>query len=180
MSQEPLRLHVYPDPILSRRQPEVKKVDAQLRRQVRSMFDLMYASKGIGLAANQAGLPLKLMIMNLTGDPEKREEEMVFINPRITKTSKEMVEEEEGCLSFPEVRVMVQRHQHVSLKATGLEGEELFFDEVDDLFSRCIQHEMDHLSGVTFVERLSPEQRALIADKLKAMEEAHHLKSQNP
>ncbi|MGE4159493.1 MAG: peptide deformylase [Planctomycetota bacterium] len=174
---EPLHLHVYPDPILSRRQPEVKKVDAQLRRQVRAMFDLMYANKGIGLAANQAGLPLKLMVMNLTGDPDKREEEMVFINPKITSASKEMIAEEEGCLSFPEVRVKVQRHAHVSLKATGLEGEDLFFDEVEDLFARCIQHEMDHLAGITFVERLDPEQRALIADRLKAMEEAYRLKS---
>lgn len=116
------------------------------------MFQLMYAAKGIGLAANQVDLPLQLFVLNLAADPEEGEE-LVFINPVVSQP-KGQAEAEEGCLSLPEVNGTVLRPEKIHISAFDLSGNEI--DEtVDGLFARAIQHEVDHLNGVLFIDRVS-------------------------
>ena len=129
-------------------------MDAELRRIVREMFDLMYESNGIGLAANQVDLPYRLFVMNLKADPKEPEEERVFINPVLSK-HKGSAEAEEGCLSLPGLYCQVIRPERVTLNAFDLSGQE-FRDELKGLFARVAQHEVDHLDGVLFIDRLSP------------------------
>jgi len=116
------------------------------------MFRLMYQAQGIGLAANQVDLPLRLFVINLAGDPEEGEE-MVFINPVISKP-KGQAEADEGCLSIPQVNGTVLRPSKIHISAYDLNGNEI--DEtVDGLLARAIQHETDHLDGVLFIDRMS-------------------------
>ena len=143
----------YPHPVLRHKSKPLKKVDAELRRIVGEMFEVMYQDKGIGLAANQVDLPYRLFIINLQADPLAGEE-FVFINPVIT-ARKGMAEAEEGCLSLPSLYGDVKRPETVSLNAYSLAGEEVTLD-LDGLFARAVQHEIDHLDGVLFIDRLSP------------------------
>ena len=113
----------------------------------------MYQQKGVGLAANQVGLPYRFFILNLEGDPAKAPE-YVFLNPEIAGRSG-TVEAEEGCLSFPEIYAPVKRSEKVVLSAYNLDGEELNY-ELSGLFARAVQHEYDHLDGVLFIDRLTP------------------------
>jgi peptide deformylase len=116
------------------------------------MFDLMYESRGVGLAANQVDLPLRLFVVNLQSDPEEGEE-LVFVNPVISRP-KGTAEQEEGCLSFPGLQCQVKRPETVRLNAYDLRGNE-FEGEVNGFLARVIQHELDHLDGVLFIDRLS-------------------------
>lgn len=116
------------------------------------MFQLMYAANGIGLAANQVNLPLQLFVLNLTANPDEGEE-MVFINPVISQP-KGQDEADEGCLSLPEVNGAVWRPEKIRIRAFDLSGNEI--DEtVGGLLARAIQHEVDHLNGVLFIDRVS-------------------------
>jgi peptide deformylase len=132
----------------------LRRVDADLHRMVREMFDLMYEARGVGLAANQVDLPYRFFIINLQSDPKAADEEFVFINPVITGR-KGMSEAEEGCLSLPSLYGDVKRPERITLNAYGLGGDELTM-ELDGLFARAAQHEIDHLDGVLFIDRLSP------------------------
>jgi len=129
-------------------------VDKELHGYVREMFDLMYEARGIGLAANQVDLPYRLFVINLESDPEAKDQEFVFLNPVIT-ARKGMAEAEEGCLSIPGLYADVKRPERVTLNAYNMAGEELNL-ELDGLFARAVQHEIDHLDGVLFIDRLSP------------------------
>jgi len=143
----------YPHPALRRKSTPVTRIDQELRDAVREMFELMYASEGIGLAANQVGLPFRLFILNLTADPNEKDQEHVFINPEILKR-KGTQEAEEGCLSFPKLYHPVKRFGQITVEAFDLDGNG-FELTVDDLGSRAIQHETDHLDGVLFIDRLT-------------------------
>ncbi len=118
------------------------------------MFELMYDARGIGLAANQVALPFRFFILNLTADREQRTEEQVFINPEIVKRHS-TIEDEEGCLSLPGLYAKVRRARKIRVRAYDLTGE-LFERDVDDLLSRAIQHETDHLDGKLFIDYLEP------------------------
>ena len=120
---------------------------------VEQMFELMYAAKGIGLAANQVDLPLRLFICNLTATRGEGEE-YVFVNPVLSR-HKGLSEREEGCLSFPGLYAPVRRPETVRLQAYSLAGAEIQL-ELDGLMSCVVQHEVDHLDGVLFIDRLSP------------------------
>ncbi|MEN6458808.1 MAG: peptide deformylase [Thermoguttaceae bacterium] len=148
-----LQVLKYPHPALRHPAKLLRRVDGEIKKVVREMFDLMYASKGVGLAANQVGLPYRLFVLNLEADPKKAEEH-VFINPVISRRSG-TVEAEEGCLSFPEIYAPVKRSEKVSISAYNLAGEEVTL-RLDGLFARAFQHEFDHLDGVLFIDRLSP------------------------
>ena len=141
----------HPHPTLYYKSKPVKRVDAELRRSVAEMFDLMYEARGIGLAANQVGLPLRLFVMNLTGESGEGEE-MVFINPTINRATG-TDEAEEGCLSLPGVYGPVLRPAEILFTAYMLNGEK-FERKVDGLFARCVQHETDHLDGIMFIDRM--------------------------
>ncbi len=131
------------------------------------MFDLMYASKGIGLAANQVDLPLRLFVLNLAAKPGEGEE-MVFLNP-VIGLPKGSEEAEEGCLSLPGLYANVIRPKQVRVNAYNLEGKEYSAD-VTGLLARCIQHELDHLDGVLFTDRMQPSARFDIQDEMHEFE----------
>ncbi|MBM4076190.1 MAG: peptide deformylase [Planctomycetes bacterium] len=153
----PLEIVLYPHPALRWKSKPIKTLDSDLERVVAEMFELMYAAKGIGLAANQVALPYRLFILNLAGDPAEKSEELVFINPKFTRR-KGTVEGEEGCLSFPGVYGNVKRSANVSIEAHNLKGE-CFEYMLDDLAGRAVQHESDHLDGVLFIDKMVEEDR---------------------
>ncbi len=149
-----MRIVQYPHPALRHLSKPLRRVDAELHHMVREMFDLMYEANGIGLAANQVDLPYRLFTINLESDPQARDQEFTFINPVLTDR-KGMSEAEEGCLSLPGLYAEVKRPERVVLNAYTLGGQEVTL-ELDGLFARAIQHEIDHLDGVLFIDRLSP------------------------
>ncbi len=114
----------------------------------------MYKAEGIGLAANQVDLPYRLFVLNLASDPAATDEEFVFLNP-VLRSHKGMAESEEGCLSLPGLYGDVRRPERVVLNAYNLQGEEVTLN-LDGLFARAAQHEVDHLDGILFTDRLSP------------------------
>lgn len=160
-----LQIVTYPHPTLRHKSKPIKRVDTELRGLVREMFELMYAHRGIGLAANQVDLPLRMFVMNLEGDPA-RGEEYVFLNP-VVSHPKGTEEQEEGCLSLPELYEPVVRPKRVRVQAYGLDGRE-FAADVDGMFARCVQHELDHLDGVLFIDRVNP---TLVPEMQPALEE---------
>ena len=143
----------YPHPALRWKSKPIQEINDDLRRIVAEMFELMYTAKGIGLAANQVGLPYRLFILNLTGDPEEKDEETVFINPEILKR-KGTTEGEEGCLSFPGLYGQVKRAAKIDVEAFDLNGQ-CFEYSLDELAARAVQHETDHLDGVLFIDRMA-------------------------
>lgn len=162
------RIVPYPHPALRYESRPVTQIDDDLRASVRAMFDLMYESRGIGLAANQVALPYRFFVLNVTADPDQRDKEQVFINPEIVKRHSS-VEDEEGCLSFPGLYFKVRRARKIRVKAFGLDGQEIDL-EADDLLSRAIQHETDHLSGKLYIDTLGPLGRHAQSNKLKELE----------
>ncbi len=166
-----MEIVLYPHPVLRWKSSPVTRITPQLKRWVKEMFDLMYAAKGIGLAANQVGLPFRFFVMNPTGDPAEKNEELVLINPEITIPSDpEPQEGEEGCLSLPEVFGPVMRPQHVIVEAYDLTGRSVQY-RLLELAARVAQHETDHLDGILFFDRMIEEQRKLLRPKLAEFEE---------
>ena len=161
-----LELVPHPHPALRWKSREVTRIDAELRQMVEQMFDLMYASRGIGLAANQVALPYRLFVINPTGDREEKDQEMVFINPQITRRNGSE-EDEEGCLSLPEIYGPVTRATRIIVDAFDLSGQQYEVD-LEDLDARVVQHEYDHIEGVMFTDRVAqsflPKLQPLIKD----------------
>jgi peptide deformylase len=166
-----LRILPYPHPALRYESRPVTRIDDELRATAREMFDLMYAARGIGLAANQVGLPFRFFVLNLTADPEQKDQERVFINPEIIKRHSS-TEEEEGCLSFPGLYAKVQRARKIKVQAFDLDGN-LVEITADDLLGRAIQHETDHLSGRLFIDLLGPLARLSVIPKLREFEASY-------
>jgi len=158
----------YPHPTLRHKCKPLRRVDRELTRLVAQMFETMYEHRGVGLSANQVDLPYRLFIINVESDPQQKGEEHVFLNPVIT-SRKGMVEREEGCLSFPEIYAPVRRPEKVTISAYNLAGEELNY-ELTGLFARAVQHELDHLDGILFVDRLTPANRLKIKEALSDLE----------
>jgi peptide deformylase len=158
----------YPHPSLRWKSQPVRQINAALKSTVREMFELMYAHKGVGLAANQVALPLRLFVLNPTGDAEEPDQELVFINPEILRR-KGSVEGEEGCLSLPDIYGQVRRAEEIVVSAFDLSGKE-FRLELDDLLSRIVQHENDHLDGVMFFDRMDEQERGKIEAKISDFE----------
>jgi peptide deformylase len=158
----------FPHPALRYSSRPVTEIDDGLRATIRAMFDLMYAAKGIGLAANQVALPFRFFVLNLTADPQQPDKEQVFINPEIVKRHSS-VEDEEGCLSLPGLYGKVRRAKKIRVRAYDLQGN-LVEHEADELFSRAVQHENDHLAGKLFIDYLEPAVRHSVADKIRTFE----------
>ena len=152
----------YPDPRLNKVAKPVAAVDARIRTLIDDMFETMYKSRGIGLAATQVDVHERLIVIDVSED---RTEQLVLINPELIVRSPERVVGDEGCLSVPTIYDKVERHERVTVRALDREGRS--FDlEADGLLAICIQHEMDHLMGKVFVEYLSPLKRNRIRTKL--------------
>jgi len=164
-----VRIIKHPHPTLRHKSKPLRRVDAELKKTVAQMLDLMYQQKGIGLAANQVDLPYRLFVMNVQSDPAAKELEYVFINPVIVKRSG-TAEGEEGCLSFPEIYAPVRRSEKIVLSAYNLAGEEVSY-ELSELPARAAQHEADHLDGVLFIDRLSPTARLSVKQALADLEQ---------
>ena len=163
-----MRVVKYPHPTLRHTSKPLRRVDADLKKAIAEMLDLMYQDKGIGLAANQVDLPYRLFVMNTESDPKAKDHEFVFINPVISKR-RGTVEDEEGCLSFPKIYAPVKRSEKIVLSAYDLSGKEVCL-ELDGLFSRAAQHEADHLDGVLFVDRLAESAKLSVKGVLEALE----------
>lgn len=152
-----MEIVLYPHPALRWKSQPIREINDEVRKVVREMFGLMYEAKGIGLAANQVGLPWQLFVLNLTGDPAETDEEHVFINPEIVRR-KGSAEGEEGCLSLPKLYGDVRRAAEIVVEGFDLEGQG-FEMTLDDLAARCVQHEVDHLQGIMFFERMTESAR---------------------
>jgi peptide deformylase len=143
----------YPHPALRFKSVPITQITDEIRDAAHEMFELMYSAEGIGLAANQVALPYRMFVLNLTGKREEKDQEHVFINPEIVKR-KGTQEAEEGCLSFPKLYGQVRRAGEIVVEAFDLDG--IGFElTIDELASRAIQHEADHLDGTLFTDRLS-------------------------
>ena len=157
----------YPHPTLRHRSKAIRRVDQALKEIVERMFELMYEHKGIGLAANQVDLPLRLFVVNTEGNKETGEE-LVFINP-VLQSPKGSEEAEEGCLSIPGVYGNVVRPASIRVSAYDLKGNEIE-REATGILARVIQHENDHLDGVLFTDRVTESSKKALADELDAFE----------
>ncbi len=157
-----------PDPRLKAVSTEVETVDGDIRKLAQDMADSMYAADGIGLAAVQIGVPKRVIVMDLDqkDDGQKpRKNWRVFINPRILWASDEMATYEEGCLSVPEIYDDVDRPARIRAEYLDLDGKRIEI-EADGMLATCLQHEMDHLQGVLFIDHLSKLKRAMLLKKL--------------
>jgi peptide deformylase len=163
-----LEIVKYPHPALRYESRPVEEIDDALRSTIRAMFDLMYEARGIGLAANQVALPFRFFILNLTADPEKKDQEQVFINPEIVKRHSSF-EGEEGCLSLPGLYANVRRARRIRVRAYDLDGNPIEHD-AEDLLSRAVQHETDHLDGRLFIDYLDPPALRASEDKIREFE----------
>lgn len=157
----------YPHPTLRHKSKTIKRVDAELRRIVSAMFDLMYEARGIGLAANQVDLPLRLFVMNPSGERDSGDER-VFINP-VLSGHKGSADAEEGCLSLPGLYGHVTRPERVRVSAYDVRGEPIE-EELTGIVSRIVQHETDHLDGVLFTDRLTETSRTAARAPLEEFE----------
>jgi peptide deformylase len=162
----------YPHPALRAKARPLTAIDEKVHRHARAMLELMYEARGLGLAANQVGLPYRLLVMNLSGDAQQRDQEEVLINPVILER-KGTMEGEEGCLSFPDLFAKVRRAKTVRVQWYNLKGE-LQDRVVSDLAARCWQHEVDHLDGVLFIDKMGPIARLRARGSLKAFEHEYH------
>lgn len=157
----------YPDPVLAKRGEDVTEFGEDLKTLVEEMFESMYVAHGIGLAAPQIGLSKRLTVIDVSfkKDPDDK---LVLINPEIVEREGKQFEEE-GCLSLPEIREKVNRAAKVKVRAQNVEGE-WFEVEGEELLSRALQHEIDHLDGILFIDRLSRLKRDLVHRRIKKMQ----------
>lgn len=162
MSQ--LSIITAPDPRLKIKSTKVEQVDASLRRLMDDMLDTMYAAPGIGLAAIQVGVPKRIIVMDVSADGEPKRP-IFLINPEIVAASEEDAAYEEGCLSLPGQFAEVVRPAQIELKHLDYHGKPQLL-KAEGLLATCIQHEMDHLEGILFVDHLSALKRNMILRKL--------------
>jgi peptide deformylase len=160
-------IRVLGDPALRARCEEVAEVDDDVRRLVDDLIETMEVADGIGLAAPQVGVPLRVFVYDVR-EPEI--EPGVLINPRIVEAGG-TVRETEGCLSIPGFNETVERYATVVVEGLDREGREIRI-EATDLLSRCLQHEYDHLDGVLFIDRLSPLKRRMLLNKWAKLDES--------
>ena len=156
----------YPDTRLHKVARPVTQIDEDIRKLIKDMSETMYAAPGIGLAATQVDAHVRVIVIDVS---ETRDDLKVFVNPKLVAATGE-TEREEGCLSVPDVYERVQRAERVTVR--GLDAEGTPFElEADGLLAVCIQHEMDHLEGKVFVEKLSRLKRTRIRARLKKLEQ---------
>src|SRR5271166_3254972 len=157
----------YPDPVLTQPGEPVTEFNAELRKLAADMFETTYASQGIGLAAPQVGVPKRLTTIDLSmgKDPKDR---LVLVNPEIISSEGKLYEEE-GCLSFPDIREKIVRAAKVRIRAQDEHGKWFEMDG-EELLARCMQHEIDHLNGMLFIFRMSGLKRDLNLRKIRKMQ----------
>ena len=159
-----LKIRTYPDPVLRSKAREVTNIDGALQRLIDDMIETMYAAPGVGLAAPQVGIPLRLAVIDVSTKDEESPL-MVLVNPEIISTEGEQ-NGEEGCLSVSDFQSVVTRFAKVRVKATDREGKP-YEVSGEGLLARAFQHEIDHLNGVLFIDRISPLKRGLFKRRVR-------------
>ncbi len=157
----------WPDPVLAKRGDEVAVFDDALKTLVDEMFESMYAAQGIGLAAPQIAISQRITVIDVSFGKDDKDK-IALINPQIIKSEGRQVEEE-GCLSLPEIREKVVRAERVTVRAQDVKGE-WFEVEGDELLARALQHEIDHLDGILFIDRVSRLKRELVLRKIRKLQ----------
>jgi peptide deformylase len=157
----------YPDPVLTKPGETVTVFDAETAQLVEEMFDSMYAAQGIGLAAPQIGISKRITVIDVSFK-ERPEDKLALINPVILDKHGKQVEEE-GCLSLPEIREKVTRAAWVKVRAQNVKGE-TFEVEGEELLARALQHEIDHLNGILFIDHLSRLKRDLVQRRIRKLQ----------
>jgi peptide deformylase len=153
----------YPNPVLKEKSQTIQKIDASIHRLVQDLAETMYSAPGVGLAANQVGCPLRLAVIDVTPHDQPKKL-LVLINPEIVAAEGECTWDE-GCLSVPDCNEEVKRYQKVVVRFQNLQGETVEISG-EDLLGVALQHEIDHLDGVLFIDRLSPLKKRLIKKRL--------------
>lgn len=161
---------VVPHPVLKQVSVNVDVVDDELRALMDDMLETMYEAPGIGLAAIQIGVPKRVIVMDLAR-PDEEPQPRYYVNPEILWASEETAPYEEGCLSVPEIFDEVERPARVKLRYLNYQGEQVE-EDAEGLFAVCIQHEMDHLNGVLFIDHLSRLKREQAVKKVKKLVKA--------
>ena len=164
-----LKIVKYPEPVLSQPGEPVTEFNAELHRLVADMFETTYANQGIGLAAPQVGVSKRVTVIDLSMGKEPNDK-LVIINPEIIFSAGKQYEDE-GCLSFPDIREKVSRAARVRIRAQDEHGK-WFEKDAEELLSRCLQHEIDHLDGMLFIFRMSALKRDLSLRKIRKMQRA--------
>ena len=174
------RIYETPDPVLRQISKPVEVFDRALKTLVADMFETMYEAPGIGLAAVQVGEPIRLLVIDLQEPAEEGGEPVsdpkVFINPEILWHSDQEVPYTEGCLSVPEQYAEVMRPDKIRARWQDVQGKQ-YEEEIDGLLAVCLQHEMDHLNGVLFIDHLSRLKRDMVLKKLAKWRKEHALKA---
>jgi peptide deformylase len=167
-------LIILPDPLLRQVSKSIERVDSDLQRLADDMLDTMYDAPGIGLAAVQIGVPRRMLVIDVSREGEEKQP-LVVINPEIVKSSDERSVYEEGCLSIPDYYAEVERPATVGVRYLDLDGKEQLV-EADGLLATCLQHEIDHLNGVLFIDHISRLKREMVVKKFtKAAKSAKSL-----
>ncbi|MFA1622201.1 peptide deformylase [Rhizobium mongolense] len=156
-------LIILPDPVLRQVSKPIERVDADLKRLADDMLETMYDAPGIGLAAIQVGVPRRILVIDVSREGEEKQPQ-VFINPKIVKSSNERSVYEEGCLSIPDYYAEVERPATVSVEYLDRDGKAQTV-EADGLLATCLQHEIDHLNGVLFIDYISRLKREMVIKK---------------
>ena len=159
----PLKIELLGAEVLRTPAAEVEEVDDELRRLIDDMFETMYEAEGVGLAGPQVGVSRRVIVVDVHDDGLKP---FALINPRVVEASKETDKGEEGCLSIPGLSAAVERPAHVAVEGLDRDGNPLRV-EGGGLLARCLQHEIDHLDGVLFIDRVSPLKRKMLIQKWK-------------
>ncbi len=165
MSVKPLI--ILPDPLLRLVSKPVERFDDQLRKFAGDMFDTMYDAPGIGLAAIQVGEPIRMLVIDLAKEDEEKQPH-IFINPQIVSSSDERSTYEEGCLSIPDYYAEVERPATIKVEYFDVDGKPQTI-ETDGLMATCLQHEIDHLNGVLFIDHISKLKRDMVIKKFKKL-----------
>lgn len=160
-------IRTYPDPVLRNKTARVERIDSALNRLIEDMVETMHAAPGVGLAANQVGVPLQLAVIDLSSreNEEQRHPLLVIINPEVLVMEGSVIEEE-GCLSIPDYAEKVKRASRVKVRAQDRTGR-LFELEAEGLMAKALQHEIDHLNGLLFVDKLSPLKKSLFKRRFR-------------
>ncbi|WP_337267986.1 peptide deformylase [Oryzifoliimicrobium ureilyticus] len=156
-------LIILPDPLLRQVSKPVETIDEDVKRLADDMLETMYDAPGIGLAAIQIGVPRRLLVIDVAREGEEKQPQ-VFINPEIVTSSDERSVYEEGCLSIPDYYAEVERPAKVKVKFLDRDGKQQEVD-ADGLLATCLQHEMDHLNGVLFIDHISRLKRDMVVKK---------------
>jgi peptide deformylase len=166
---EKCRITRYPAAVLAETAKPVEKIDDNICQLAKKMTEIMLEQKGIGLAAPQAGVPLRIFIISIDGTKEKVK---VYINPTVTQAGG-IISFEEGCLSVPGIRTRIRRYEKCTVTATDLDGNE-FTEQAEGLYARALQHEYDHIQGVTIVSRMGQVAKITYRKQLKKLKKEEH------